>query len=94
MNWVKTYESFLHEASVDDSVEEFEKLIKLPSGSGIITEVSYDEASKNLVVSLIPKLGSFDTGALLGAIDKSKASIKKKYKGIKMITAGTAAINI
>jgi hypothetical protein len=94
MNWAKTFESFLYEADEIDAVGEFEDAIKLPKGSGIITKVEYDASKKNLVIDLLPKLGSFDTGSLLGAIDKSKAALKKKYSGVKMITAGSTIINI
>lgn len=94
MSWVKTFENFLYENNELDSVGEFEDVIKIPKGSGIIKKVSYDASKKNLEIELLPKLGSFDTGSLLNAIDKSKAALKKKYSGVKMITTGSTIINI
>ena len=77
MNWAKTFESFLYEDNETDAVGEFEDIIKIPRGSGIITKIEYDASKKNLVIDLLPKLGSFDTGSLLNAIDKSKKGLKK-----------------
>ena len=94
MNWIKTYESFINESPLAESIDDFEKLIGIPTGSGIITSVEYDKEKKTLVVNLVPKIGSFDTGSLMNAIDRSRNKIKTKYPGIKIITAGLASINV
>lgn len=95
MNWIKTYESFMYEGTTPNSeVDKFEDIIGLQKGTGIITSVIYDESKKILTVDLAPKLGSFDIGGVMNAIDKGKAKIKQEYGGIKQIQAGAAVISI
>jgi len=95
MNWVKTYESFVYEGTTpNDEVDKFEDIIKLTKATGIITSVIYDEAKKVLTVELEPKLGSFDMGGVMNAIDKSKSKIKKEYSGVKQLIVGSAIINL
>jgi hypothetical protein len=95
MNWVKTYESFVYEGTTpNDEVDKFEDVIKLTKATGIITSVIYDEAKKILTVELAPKLGSFDVGGVMSAIDKSKSKIKQEYSGVKQLIVGSAVINL
>lgn len=95
MKWVKTYESFIIEAiNPTEEVAKFEKLIDLPSGIGIITDVKWDAKTKSLVLALATNLNSFDVGGTHDAIDKHKVNIKKKYPGIKNIHVGTTTIHL
>jgi hypothetical protein len=95
MNWIKTYESFIHEGSTPNSeVDKFEDIIDFTKGTGIITAVMYDDSKKILSVELLPKLNSFDIGGVMNAVDKSKAKIKKEYPGVKQLRIGAAVINL
>jgi hypothetical protein len=95
MNWVKTYESFIVEAiKPSEEVAKFEKLVDLPDGIGIITNVKWDDKTKSLVLTLANKLNSFDVGGTHDAIEKHKGDIKKKYPGIKDIHIGTTTIHL
>ena len=95
MNWVKTYEAFVYEAApVKPEVEKLEKLLKLPVGSGVMQDVVYDSAKKELVIEQPSDLSALDAGAVLAAINKDKAAIKKAYAGIKKIVIGDLQITI
>jgi predicted metalloprotease with PDZ domain len=95
MNWIKTYESFLAEAIKPSvNVAEFEKLIDLPVGIGIITNVNWNANSKTLTLSLENKLNSFDVNGTHDAIDRHKGDIKKKFPGIKVIQVGSETIHL
>ncbi len=92
MNWLNTFEAFVFESMKDD-IEKFEKTISFQQGTGIITGVSFDELKKVLTITLADKLGSFDMGGVMNAIDKSKKKIKKDY-GAKQIMVGSTIINL
>ena len=95
MKWIKTYESFITEAdSSTITVEQFEELIDLPTGIGIITDVKWNEAKKSLNLTLENKLNSFDVGGTHNAIEKHKGDIKKRFPGIKEIQVGSTTINL
>ena len=95
MNWIKTYESFMYEGSTPNSeVDKFEDVIGFTKNTGIITSVIYDTSKKILTVDVLPKLGSFDIGGLMSAIDKKKADIKKEYSGVSQLHIGSAVVNI
>lgn len=95
MNWVKTYESFIHESyDVKKEVDEFEDLIKLTKNSGVITDVQYDDDKKILMIDLLPKLNHFDIAGVINAIEKSKTAIKKEYRGINQVHISSTIISI
>jgi len=95
MNWVKTYETFIYEAApVKPEVEKLEKLLKLPAGSGVMQDVTYDSSAKELVIEQPRDLSPLDAGAVLAAINKEKAGIKKAYSGIKKVVIGELQITI
>ena len=95
MSWIKTYEAFIWEGVPSDkNVEEFEKLLKLPNGSGIITAVAFDDKNGDLVLEQPTNLHAMDAGMVIASINREKQAIKKAYKGIKRVVIGDLQISI
>ena len=95
MNWIKTYESFLTETiNPAEDIVNFEKLIGLPVGIGIIIDIQWDHKEKSLVLTLANKLNSFDIDGTHNAIEKHKKDIQKKYPGVKDIQIGATTIRL
>lgn len=95
MGWVKTYEAFIWEgAPSDKNVEEFEKLLKLPKGSGVISAVAYNDKTGELVLEQPTNLHAMDAGMVIASINREKQAIKKVYKGIKRVVIGDLQISI
>ena len=95
MSWIKTYEAFIWEGVPSDkNVEEFEKLLKLPKGSGVITAVVFDDKNGDLVLEQPTNLNPMDAGSVLASINREKQAIKKAYKGIKRVVIGDLQISI
>lgn len=95
MNWVKTYEAFIWEgAPASKEVEELEKILKLPAGSGVFTNVTYDDKNKDLVIEQPNNLSAMDAGSVIASINREKPAIKKAYKGIQRVTIGDLQIKV
>ena len=91
MNWVKSYQEyvnesvFIYEGNEDPAIAELEKLLKLPTHSGVFQSVKYDDIEKVLIIEQPTNLSNLDSGAVLNAINQQKPAIKKAYKGIKQV---------
>jgi hypothetical protein len=91
MTWVKSYNEyvnesvFIKEGKSDQAVADLEKLLNLPSNSGVFQSVMYDKAEKILVIEQPTNLSSLDSGAILSAINQHKPAIKKAYSGIQKV---------
>ena len=94
MNWVKTYESYIYEAAASKAVTDLEKVLKLPSNTGIIKNVMFDKARKDLYIEQPTDISAMDAGAVLAAINKEKAAIKKLYPGVEFIMVGDLQIKV
>ncbi len=95
MNWVKTYEAFIWEgAPSSKEVNALEKILKLPNGSGVFTDVAYDDANKDLIIEQPTNLHAMDAGMVIASINVNKQSIKKAYKGIKRVVIGDLQISL
>lgn len=96
MNYVKNYNEFVNESTQikNDGVLGLEKLLKLPQGSGVFQDVSYDSKTKTLNIVQPKNLSPLDSGAVMGAINKEKAALKKQYVGIQTIAIGDIKISM
>jgi hypothetical protein len=95
MTWVKTYEAFMYEGKQPNAeVLKLEKLLSLPTNTGIFDNVSYDKSKATLTIEQPNDLNPMDAGAVLAAINKDKQKIKKAYSGIKTIAIGDLQITI
>jgi len=95
MNWVKTYEAFIWEgAPASKEVEELEKILKLPTGSGVFTGVTYDDKNKDLIIEQPTNLSAMDAGSVIASINREKPAIKKAYKGVQRVIIGDLQIKV
>jgi len=95
MTWVKTYEAFMYEGKQPNAeVLKLEKLLSLPTNTGIFDNVEYDKSKATLTIEQPNDLNPMDAGAVLAAINKDKQKIKKAYAGIKTIVIGDLQITI
>ena len=86
-------EGLVNEAD-DKEIEKLEDLLKMPRKTGIFQSVTYDTANKTLTIEQPKDLNPMDAGAVLAAINKEKARVKKAYSGIKNIMIGDLQITI
>jgi len=95
MTWVKTYEAFMYEGKQPNAeVLKLEKLLSLPTNTGIFDNVEYDKSKATLTIEQPNDLNPMDAGAVLAAINKDKQKIKKAYAGIKTIVISDLQITI
>lgn len=96
MNYVKTYNEFLNESAQikNADVTGLERLLKLPQGSGVFQDVSYDDKTKTLVITQPKNLAPLDAGAVMGAISKETAALKRNYVGLRTVSIGDIKIAI
>ena len=95
MSWVKTYEAFIYEGGKPDkAVEELEKILDLPTNSGIFTAVTYDKMKRELHIEQPTNLGAMDAGAVLSAINQKKKELAKAYSGARFVVIGDLQIKL
>ncbi len=94
MTWIKTYEAYVYEAQSDKDVEKLEKILKFPTGSGVFKTVEYDSTRKELLITQPTDLNAMDAGAVITAINREKAALKKAFSGVKKLMVDELQIEI